>query len=47
MPIVRSRVRFWFLGRCVVLIGFWLDVVTGCDVRVSGRLCLRFMIWWG
>ena len=47
MPIVRARVMFWFWGRCLGLIGFWLDLGSGCDVRVGGRLCLRFMIWYG
>ena len=40
-PKVRAMDRVWCLGRCVGLIGFWLELGSGCDVRVTARLCHR------
>ena len=39
-PKVRAMDRVWCLGRCVGLIGFWLELVSGSDLRVNVRFCL-------
>ena len=41
--LVRVR-RFWTF---MALIGLHLEIASCCDVRVSARLSLRFIIWWG
>lgn len=44
---VMARVSVRYLGRCTGLIGFHLELWSGCDVNVTARLCLRFTVWLG
>ena len=41
----KGEFRVQCLGRCTGLIGFQIELVSGCDVRVSAILGLRFMMW--
>ena len=42
---VKARVKFCGVGRFMGLIWFRVELHSGCDGRVSTRLCLRFNIW--
>ena len=43
---VKTRVRFHCVGRFTGLIQFRVQLWSGCDGRVSMRLCLRIRIRW-
>ena len=43
---VKVRVRFHCVDRFTGLIRFRVELRSGCDGRVSTRLCLRFRISW-
>ena len=46
-PKLRAMVSVWCLGRCTGLIGFWLELGFGSELRVNAIFCLSIRIWWG